>query len=72
MMRIILLLLSVVLSFSLITVTSCKKAQEETPKPVVEETTAPEVTQPQETQPAAPDESVPEEAPAKEEPAETK
>ncbi len=72
MMRIMLLLLSVVLSFSLITVTSCKRAQEEAPKPVVEESTAPEVTQPQEIQPAVPEESVPEEAPVKEEPAETK
>ncbi len=72
MRRIILLLLSVTMAVSLINVTGCKRAQEEAPKPVVEEPTAPEVTQPQETQPAAPEEAVPEEAPAKEEPAETK
>ncbi len=66
MNRIILLLLSIVLTFSLITVTSCKKVEKEAPKPPVEKPAA-EEAQPQEAQPT-PEEA----APAKEEPVETK
>ncbi len=66
MRRIILLLLSVTMAVSLINVTGCKRAQEETTKPAVEEPTAPEVTQPEETQPVTPEETVPEEVPEKE------
>ncbi len=51
MNRLILLLLSIVLTFSLISVSSCKK-QEESPKPPVEKS-APEQVEPVKEEPPA-------------------
>ncbi len=61
MKKIILFLLSVTLAVSLVTITGCKKAQEEAPKTPVEEPATPEGTEPEATQPP-----VSEETPAKE------
>ncbi len=56
MKRIVLFMLSVALTFSLISTTGCKKVQEETSEEIP---TSPEEYTPQEAQPA-PDEATPE------------